>query len=133
MTTKLADAKGRVALGPRFANQTVIVDEVDPTREVRVTLAAVLHGGELAQRNAKAKASVLRGLDQARQGKLAKKPRTWTVTLPSPKGSRLTCSFFTGRTRPNSPTATSRRPRRKASPAGRGKQKPSRARRRGAL
>jgi hypothetical protein len=74
MTTKLADAKGRVTLGPRFANQTVIVDEIDPT-EVRVTLAAVVPQRELwLQRNAKAKASVLRGLAQARQGKFAKTP-----------------------------------------------------------
>ena len=89
-----------------------------------MTLAAVLPRRELwLRRNAKAKASVLRGLDQARQGKLAEKPPTWTVTLPSPKGSATDVSFFTGRTRPNSPTATSRRPRRKASPAGRGRSK----------
>ena len=74
MTTKLADAKGRVALGPRFANQTVIVDEIDPT-EVRVTVAAVLPQRELWLRsNADAKASVLRGLAQARRGKFTKTP-----------------------------------------------------------
>ncbi|MCE5268710.1 MAG: hypothetical protein LLG00_12580 [Planctomycetaceae bacterium] len=74
MTTKLADAKGRVALGTRFANQTVIVEEVDPT-EVRVTLAAVVPQREVwLHRNAKARESVHRGLAQARSGKLAKTP-----------------------------------------------------------
>ncbi|MEN6449196.1 MAG: hypothetical protein ABFC96_01775 [Thermoguttaceae bacterium] len=72
MTTKLVDAKGRVALGSRFANQTVIVEEVDST-EVRVTLAAVVPQRELwLHRNAKAKESVLRGLAQARAGEFSK-------------------------------------------------------------
>jgi hypothetical protein len=74
MTTKTADSKGRVSLGSRFANQTVIVEDVDPT-EVRVTLAQVVPQRELwLHRNPKAKASVLRGLAQAKAGKGVKSP-----------------------------------------------------------
>ena len=62
MTTKTADSKGRISLGSRFANQTVIIEEVDPT-EIRVTLAPVIPQREIwLHKNATAKASVSRGL-----------------------------------------------------------------------
>jgi hypothetical protein len=74
MTTKTADGKGRITLGSRFANQTVIVEDVDAT-EVRITLAQVIPQRELwLHKNPKAKASVLRGLEQARTGKKAQSP-----------------------------------------------------------
>ena len=74
MTTKTADSKGRVTLGSRFAGQTVIIEEIDST-EVRVTLAQVVPQRELwLHKNPKAKASVLRGLAQARAGEAAKSP-----------------------------------------------------------
>jgi len=74
MTTKTADGKGRVTLGSRFANQTVIVEDVDAT-EVRITLAEVIPQREVwLHKNPKAKASVLRGLEQAKAGKAAKAP-----------------------------------------------------------
>jgi hypothetical protein len=74
MRTKTADGKGRIALGQRFANQTVIVEEIDPT-EVRVTIATVLPQRELwLHRNATVKKSVSRGLAQARSGKLSRNP-----------------------------------------------------------
>ena len=74
MSTKIADSKGRVTLGQRFANQTVIVEEVDPT-EVRITIAAVMPQREVwLHRNPTAKNSVLRGLAQARSGKFSKSP-----------------------------------------------------------
>jgi hypothetical protein len=72
MITKTADNKGRISLGSRFANQTVIIEEVDPT-EVRVTLAQVVPQREVwLHKNPKAKASVLRGLAQAKAGKTAR-------------------------------------------------------------
>jgi hypothetical protein len=72
MTTKTADSKGRVSLGSRFANQAVIVEDVDST-EVRVTLAAVIPQREVwLHKNPKVKASVLRGVVQANAGKTAK-------------------------------------------------------------
>ena len=74
MSTRIADSKGRVALGPRFANQTVIVEEVDPT-EVRITIAAVMPQRELwLRQNRVAEESVLRGLAQARSRKFSKAP-----------------------------------------------------------
>ena len=74
MTTKTADSKGRVSLGSRFANQTVIVEEVDST-EVRVTLAQVVPEREVwLHKNPKAKAAVLRGLEQAKSRTTAKSP-----------------------------------------------------------
>ena len=45
MVTKVADSKGRVTLGRRFANKTVILREVDDT-EVLVTLARVVPARE---------------------------------------------------------------------------------------
>ena len=72
MTTKTADSKGRISLGSRFANQTVIIEEVDAT-EIRVTLAQVIPQREIwLHKNAAAKASVSRGLTQAKAGKVAK-------------------------------------------------------------
>jgi hypothetical protein len=74
MTTKTADSKGRISLGSRFANQTVIVEDVDAT-EVRITLAEIIPQREIwLHKNPKAKASVLRGLEQAKTGKTAKSP-----------------------------------------------------------
>ena len=74
MTTKTADSKGRISLGSRFANQTVIVEDVDLT-EVRITLAQVIPQREVwLHKNPKAKAAVLRGLAQAGAGKAAKSP-----------------------------------------------------------
>ena len=74
MTTKTADGKGRITLGSRFANQTVIVEDVDAT-EVRITLAQVIPQREVwLHKNPKAKASVLRGLEQAKAGKKVKSP-----------------------------------------------------------
>lgn len=74
MTIKTADSKGRISLGSRFAGQTVIIEEVDST-EVRVTLAQVVPQRELwLRKTPKAKASVLRGLAQAKAGKVAESP-----------------------------------------------------------
>lgn len=74
MTTKTVDGKGRITLGSRFANRTVIVEDVDTT-EVRITLAEVIPQREVwLHKNAKAKASVLRGLEQAQAGDLADSP-----------------------------------------------------------
>ncbi len=74
MPTKTTDSKGRVSLGSRFANQTVIIEEVTPT-ELRVTLAQVIPQREVwLHNNSRAKASVLRGLSQAKVGKMAASP-----------------------------------------------------------
>ena len=74
MTTKTVDGKGRVTLGSRFANRTVIVEDVDST-EVRITLAEVIPQREVwLHKNDEAKASVLRGLEQAKAGERVDSP-----------------------------------------------------------
>ncbi len=71
---KSADSKGRVALGGHFANRAVIVEHRSAD-EVVVRLARVIAEREAwLYENPKALASVRRGLDQARKGKVAKKP-----------------------------------------------------------
>lgn len=70
MTTKTTDSKGRLSLGERFANRTVIVEEIDGT-EVRITLARVVPEREMwLHENRSAAAAVGRGLAEARAGKL---------------------------------------------------------------
>lgn len=74
MTIRTADAKGRVTLGERFANRTVIVEEIDDT-EVRVTLARVIPEREAwLYDNPKAKAAVLKGVEQAKAGRVGPGP-----------------------------------------------------------
>ena len=71
---KSADSKGRVTLGGRFANRAVIVEH--PSDDVVIVrLARVIPEREVwLCENPKALASVRRGLEQARKGKVAKTP-----------------------------------------------------------
>jgi hypothetical protein len=74
MTTKQVDKQGRLVLGPRFANQTVIVDDSDSTRIV-ITPAKVVPTHEAwLYNNPQAQERVLLGLDQARKGQKVKNP-----------------------------------------------------------
>lgn len=74
MVTKTVDGKGRVVLGEQFANRTVIIREVDET-EVVVTLARIIPEREAwLHENAGAKASVMRGLAQAKAGAFVEGP-----------------------------------------------------------
>lgn len=69
---KNTDSKGRVTLGGHFANRDVIVEHRSDD-EVVVRLARVIPEREVwLYENPKALASVRRGLDQARKGKVAK-------------------------------------------------------------
>ncbi|MEX0671504.1 MAG: hypothetical protein WD060_13715 [Pirellulales bacterium] len=68
---KTTDSKGRLTPGERFANRTVIVEEIDDTA-VRITLARVLPEREMwLQENRAASAAVSRGVAEARAGKLS--------------------------------------------------------------
>ncbi len=74
MSIKIADSKGRIVLGPHFANKPVIIEEVDDT-EVRVIAAEVVPQRELwLHRNIKARDSVHRGLAQAKARKFVHDP-----------------------------------------------------------
>jgi len=71
MQTKTTDNKGRITLGERFANRTVIVEEVDET-EVRVTLARIIPEREAwLYQNQAAREAVQRGIDQAKERRFA--------------------------------------------------------------
>ncbi len=72
--TKTTDEKGRVALGKRFANKTVIIREIDST-EVLVTLARVIPEREAwLFENQAAKALVATGLQQAEARQFSDSP-----------------------------------------------------------
>ena len=71
---KNTDSKGRVTLGGHFANRAVIVEHRGED-EVIFRLARVIPEREVwLYENPKALASVRRGLDQARKGKVTKNP-----------------------------------------------------------
>jgi len=71
---KHTDSKGRVTLGEKFANKTVIIREVDET-EISVTLARILPEREAwLFENPEARARVLQGLEQAQAGQLSESP-----------------------------------------------------------
>ena len=70
--TKTVDSKGRVTLGPKFANQPVIIKQVDDT-EVVVTLAAVIPARETwLHKNPKAKQALQVGIEKAKRREFSK-------------------------------------------------------------
>jgi hypothetical protein len=72
--TKAADSKGRIALGPHFANRTVILEAVSET-ELHIKLARVVPEQEAwLYENPDALNSVRTGLAQAKGGKFSKGP-----------------------------------------------------------
>jgi len=74
MLTRTTDSKGRVTLGPAYANKHVIVEEVDES-EVRIVLARVIPQREAwLHENKQAMAQVQAGLDDARAGRLVEGP-----------------------------------------------------------
>ena len=71
---KKLDSKGRLVLGPEFANATVLVEELGDG-EVRVQKAAVIPLRESwLLKNKEAMDLVQRGLAEARAGKLNQNP-----------------------------------------------------------
>jgi len=74
MTTKTLDSKGRLTLGPAFANRLVIVDDSDETRIVITPATAVPSHEAWLYKNEAALKSVLLGLRQARSGEFASSP-----------------------------------------------------------
>ena len=71
---KTTDAKGRLALGQRFANKTVIIRQVDAT-EMVVTIARVIPEREAwLHENKVAGELVTTGLQQAAAGKFSDSP-----------------------------------------------------------
>lgn len=74
MSVAQVDDKGRLVLGRKFAGKTVLLREVDEST-VEITMARVISEHEAwLLNNPEARASVARGLDQARKGLLAPSP-----------------------------------------------------------
>jgi len=74
MMTKTADSKGRITLGKKFADKTFIVEQTGDT-VMKLEVAAIIPEREMwLYKNPKAKASVLRGLSQARARKFSDSP-----------------------------------------------------------
>jgi len=73
IVTKSADSKGRVALGPAAANRLVSVTQMSESEYVIKLVRAIPEDEAWLYENPKALASVRKGLQQARAGKVAKK------------------------------------------------------------
>jgi hypothetical protein len=74
MITKILDKKGRLSLGPRFANQLVIVDDSDSTRIVITPAKVVPEHEAWLYHNEEALKSVLTGIQQAQNDRYATDP-----------------------------------------------------------
>ena len=74
MIPKTVDSKGRLTLGPHFANRVVLFEQVDET-EVRVVLARIVPEREAGlHQNSVALSMVQRGLREASEGQTAEAP-----------------------------------------------------------
>ncbi len=71
MTTKTLDAKGRVTLGLRFAGQTVIIDDSNPTCITIRPVVMIPADEAWLYKNQTALGLVRQGLDDARCGNFA--------------------------------------------------------------
>jgi hypothetical protein len=73
MATKIADGKGRITLGNKYAGRTFIVQELD--EKVVLDLAVTIPAREAwLYKNKAALASVRRGLEQAKNGEFSASP-----------------------------------------------------------
>jgi hypothetical protein len=69
--TKLVDSKGRVALGSRFANRMVLIDESEPGRIIIMPAVAIPEHEAWLYKNQDALGLVRQGLADAREGRFA--------------------------------------------------------------
>ena len=74
MTTKTVDGRGRITLGPRYANRLVIVREHEDGALEIIPAEAVPAREAWLYKNAKALEAVRVGLEEARAGRFAKAP-----------------------------------------------------------
>lgn len=72
--TRLADGKGRVTLGAKFANRHLIIDEIGEG-EVLIRRAVVVPEGEVwLMENNEAKDLVIKGIEEAKNNDFVKGP-----------------------------------------------------------
>ncbi|HUS44911.1 MAG TPA: hypothetical protein VM219_02635 [Phycisphaerae bacterium] len=74
MTTKTVDARGRLTLGPRYANRLVIVREHEDGALEVIPAEAVPAREVWLYKNAKALEAVRAGIEEARAGRFAEAP-----------------------------------------------------------
>jgi len=74
MTTKTVDGRGRITLGPRYANRLVIVREHEDGALEIIPAEAVPAREAWLYKNAKALEAVRDGLQEARAGRFAEAP-----------------------------------------------------------
>ncbi len=74
MTTKVADSKGRIALGSEFAGHMFIVNDSDPNRIIITPAVAIPANEAWLYRNETARELVSTGLQQARTGQFSEAP-----------------------------------------------------------
>ncbi|QDU82462.1 hypothetical protein Pla110_42190 [Polystyrenella longa] len=71
MATKTLDTKGRVTLGAKFAGQTVVIDDSDPTCITIRPMVLIPADEAWLYHNQTALGLVRKGLDDARSGNFA--------------------------------------------------------------
>lgn len=74
MVIKLADKKGRIVLGPRFADKMVLIDDSDPDRIVVTPAVAIPEREAWLYQNQEALDLVRKGLAEAQSGKFSDNP-----------------------------------------------------------
>ena len=74
MTTKTIDQRGRLSLGPAFANKMVLVQELEGGIVQLIPAEAVPAREAWLYKNPKALAGLLEGLEQARRGDFVDPP-----------------------------------------------------------
>jgi len=71
VTTKTLDSKGRVTLGARFAGQTVVIDDSNPTCITIKPVVMIPADEAWLYKNQTAINLIRQGLEEARSGKFA--------------------------------------------------------------
>jgi predicted transcriptional regulator len=74
MTTRTVDARGRLTLGPRYANRLVIVRASEDGALEIIPAEAIPAREAWLHKNAKARQAVRAGIEEARAGRFAKAP-----------------------------------------------------------
>ncbi len=74
MTTKTVDSKGRITLGPEFANQTVVIDDSNPNQLVIRKMVLIPAEEAWLYKNPAAITSLRRGLEQASAMQFSESP-----------------------------------------------------------
>jgi predicted transcriptional regulator len=74
MTTRTVDARGRLTLGPRYANRLVIVRASEDGALEIIPAEAIPAREAWLYKNAKARQAVRAGIEEAHAGRFAKAP-----------------------------------------------------------